>query len=184
MEEAEASTVDDWSLFLEGESFNLFGDYDLNIDFNSALDPGYHEINSSFDFGEWDDPSEAVNPAPLDINLQSPALDEWVDSGLTATADCSISSYFPDISSSSARSLHCGDQDSASGSPNSITGSEHQPKASEPKRKYFTAFSANSGRDVRLHTRKRFSEEQKKVVALNRTIGVCLHCRLRKVAVS
>ncbi|KAE9376545.1 hypothetical protein N431DRAFT_501388 [Stipitochalara longipes BDJ] len=182
MDAAEGWNFDDYPLFFADESSNLFGEYDLTFDINNFLIPEVDQTSNSFHLGEWDGPAEAVNSAHPELNFQLPPSEEREGLNPILPAELYERSHDFDPSPNSARSPDSEEQDSADGSAVSIPGCEPQLKTSAAKRKYLRAFSAKSGQDVGLHTRKQFSEEQKKVVALNRTIGVCLHCRLRKVA--
>ncbi|KAN0116972.1 hypothetical protein V8E51_002949 [Hyaloscypha variabilis] len=181
MDQAQGWNFDDYSHFFADESFNLFGDCNLDFDFNNELAPGFDEANNAFDLGEWDEPPAAVDSASTVLNVQPSTL---ADPEITTSSNQTIqeSQRNGDSSSSLTRVLITEDPGQIDHPPESQIQNESQSKAQTTKRKYFTAFSASSGDEVRQHTRRKFSEEQKKVVALNRMMGVCLHCRLRKVA--
>jgi hypothetical protein len=60
---------------------------------------------------------------------------------------------------------------------------QNDSNATVTKRKFLAAFSATSGEEVPLHTRKPFSQQRRQAVALHRAMGICIQCKLRKVAV-
>jgi hypothetical protein len=177
------NSLEDCSLFLPEDSFGLFGDYDLNLDFNDFLEPAFGEANHAFEPLGWDtheglDPFQPGPHSPLSTLEEQ---NDWILSPNISLHECK---HTPPSSRDSVRSSNSEDHASTDGSAASGAESVHQLKATAGKRTFFKAFSVSSGKDVRMHTRKRFSETRKKAVALNRMIGVCLHCKLRKVAVS
>jgi hypothetical protein len=177
------NSLEDYSLFLPDDAFDLFGEYGLDLDFNSFLDPTLDEANNAFFPVRWD-VQDRSDPARPEVHLPSSTL-EQTDGRIPSPNATTFASNHTAVSSPSCvRSLDSEDQASTHGSAASGTEDKHQVKDTAAKRKFFKAFSVSSGNEVPLHSRKRFSEERKKAVALNRIIGVCLHCRLRKVAVS
>ena len=178
MDQAQGWNFDDHCLFFADGSFSLLGDYNPNFDFNDELAPGFDEANNAFDLNEWHEPPAAVDSLHSDFHFQLPTLQEPEEVSCVAPAEL----YEPIHEQNSSPSSK--DHEARAGSPPSGNEDEVHLTTSATKRKFLTVFSANSGKDVPLRARKRFSEERKKAVALNRTIGVCLHCRLRKVAVS
>jgi len=184
MDQAQGWNFDNCSLFFADESFSLLGDYNPVFDFNDELAPSFDETINAFDLDEWHEPPAAVDSLNSDFHFQLPTLQEPEEVSCVAPAELYEPIHEQNSSPSSARSPNSEDHEARGGSPPSGTEDEVHLTTSATKRKFLTVFSANSGKDVRLRSRKRFSAEQKKVVALNRTIGVCLHCRLRKVAVS
>ena len=175
--------LDDYSLFLPEDSFNLFGEYDLDLGLNDSFLPALDEASAAFDMAGWDLIETAIPVLPgLDVTL--PTSGEPHDLMPNPETELQASKHTSTSSPSSARSPISEDQSSPDGFSASGNKVEHQPKSALRNRKFLTAFSVESGKEIRLHTRKRFSKEQRRVVALNRIIGVCLHCRLRKVAVS
>ncbi|PMD63517.1 uncharacterized protein K444DRAFT_322470 [Hyaloscypha bicolor E] len=171
----------DYSLFLPEDSFNLFGEYDLDLGLNNSFLPALDEASATFDIAEWDQ-IEAMIPALPRLDATLPTSGEPQDLIPNPEAELQASKYTSTSSPSSARSPISEDQTSTDGFPVSGKEVEHQTKTELRKREFLTAFSVESGEEIQLHTRKRFSKEQRQVVALNRIIGVCLHCRLRKVA--
>jgi hypothetical protein len=170
-----------YSLFLPDDAFNLFGEYDLNFDFNEFLVPAFDEANDTFDPASRASHG-MVDPGLPDLNLPPPTMGESNNFISDPEAEFHASKY-TSASSSSAQSTNAEDHTSIDGSAASGIVDEHQPKIMATKRKFLSAFSVTSGEEVRLHTRKRYHEGRKKEVALHRMIGVCLHCKLRKVAV-
>jgi len=167
-----------YSLFLPDDAFNLFGEYDLNFDFNEFLVPAFDEANDAFDPAPWASHG-MVDPGLPDLNLALPMMGE----SNNFISDPEAEFHASKTSSSSAQSTNSEDHTSTDGSAASGIVDDHQPKIIATKRKFLSAFSVTSGEEVRLHTRKRYHEGRKKEVALHRMIGVCLHCKLRKVAV-
>jgi hypothetical protein len=176
--------LDGYSLFLsEEDSFNLFGEYDLDFGLNNSFLPAPDEASATFDMTGWDR-IEAMIPAQPGLDATLPTSGEPHDLIPNPEAELQASKYTSTSSPSSARSPISEDQTSTNGFSASGNEVEHQPNTALRKRRFLTVFSVESGEEIQLHTRKRFSKEQRQVVALNRIIGVCLHCRLRKVAVS
>jgi hypothetical protein len=70
MDQAQGWNFDDYSLFFANESFNLFGDFDPNFNFNDEPAPGYDEVNNPFDLSEWEEPSAAVDSASPAFQIQ------------------------------------------------------------------------------------------------------------------
>jgi hypothetical protein len=170
-----------YSLFLPDDAFNLFGEYDLNFDFNDFLVPALDEANNAFDPVPWAGHGMA-DPGLPDLNLPLPTVGESNNFISDPEAELHASKY-TSASSNSAQSPNSEDHTPIDGSAASGILDEHQPKIIATKRKFLAAFSVTSGEEVHLHNRKRYHEERKKEVALHRMIGVCLHCKLRKVAV-
>jgi hypothetical protein len=125
-----------------------------------------------------------LDPFQPDPHFPLSTLEEQNDWTLSPNVSLHECKHTPLFSRDSVRSSNSEDHASTDGSAASGAETAYQLKATEEKRTFFKAFSISSGEDVRMHTRKRFSEKRKKAVALNRMLGVCLHCRLRKVAVS
>ncbi|KAH8802276.1 hypothetical protein F5882DRAFT_514251 [Hyaloscypha sp. PMI_1271] len=173
--------LDDYSIFLPEDSFNLFGEYDLDLGLNDSFLPALDETSAMFDMAGWDR-IETMIPALPGLDVTLPTSGEPHDLIPNPEAELQASQHTSASSPGSARSPISEDQSSTDGFSASGNKVEHQPKSALRNRKFLTAFSVESGKEIRLHTRKRFSKEQRRVVALNRIIGVCLHCRLRKVA--
>jgi hypothetical protein len=177
----------DYSFVLPDDTFPLFGDDNLDLDFDSLFVPSFLEDNNALDLVAWDGQEYTNTVQPEDsFSLWSTteACDDLEPCPVRADIrpeHASISSASSDGSSSSEEREFT-DVSTASGAE--VDELKHQLGPIEKQRKLFKAFSMSSGDEVRLHTRKRFSPERKKMVALNRMIGVCLHCRLRKVPVS
>jgi hypothetical protein len=177
------SELNDYSLFLPDDTFNLFGECDLNFDFNDFLDPAVGEANNILDPIGWDRQQRLVAVQP-DLSFQLSTLEEPNDLSPNPEEALLASNHAPACSLSSDQDPRSENQISQNSFLSTGTEHEHQLKIVSSKRKFLAAFSVISGENVRLRNRKPFSEERKKEVALNRTIGVCLHCRLKKVAVS
>jgi hypothetical protein len=172
-----------YSLFFPDDTFNLFGDFDLDLGYNDFLVPPLDEAITTFDLAEWNQ-SEAMVPALPDVNFIPSTCGEPHDLITNQVAQLQASKDTSTSSPGSDRSPTSENQTSPDGYPAHGIEGEHQLKTVARRRNFLTAFSAESGEEIRLHTRKRFSKERRKVVAFNRIIGVCLHCRLRKVSVS
>jgi hypothetical protein len=175
--------LDDYSLFLSEDSFNLFGEYDLDPGLNNSFLPALDEASATLDMTGWDR-IEAMIPVQPGLDATLSTSGEPHDLIPNPEAELQASKYTSTSSPSSARSPISEDQTSTNGFSASGNEVEHQPNTALRKRKFLTVFSVESGEEIQLHTRKRFSKEQRQVVALNRIIGACLHCRLRKVAAS
>jgi hypothetical protein len=160
-----------YSLFLPSDAFNLFGEFNIDFEFPNFLGPEFTEGNAAFQSIEWgtgapdlENPSSMLTqPTELLTNQETPTL--------TSTEE-----PFRGQNSEIRSLTDSADDDGLK--PNE----KHGMNAKATKRKFLTAFSATSGEEVQLRTRRQFSEDRRQAVALNRMIGVCLHCRLRKVA--
>ncbi len=161
--------------FLPDDAFNLFGEYGL--DFNHFLATDFEAVNTDFQVVE---PQEAT---ALGDNVP---LSTWRQPNNLTNASEPTLPVLQNSSTSTQSALH-----NQTFKENTIayTPGVAEPNASKDstatakKRKLLTAFSAVTGEDVPLHTRKPFPEQRKQDVALHRKIGVCIQCRLRKVAV-
>jgi hypothetical protein len=171
---------DDYSLFLPDDAFNLFGESNLFVDFSNFPGPEFNEVEAAFQDLDWEQ-HEANAP-----DLENPS------SMVARTGELIVSietpAPIPNHSITSRGEPFQGRNSEVISNADTVEGIESNEKRDTQgrasKRKFFNAFSVTSGEEVQLHTRRPFSEERKKIVAVNRIIGVCLHCRLRKVAVS
>lgn len=179
-------SLDDFPLFSPDDSFNLLGDYSLDLDFNNLLASPVLPVDNDVDLGGWES-NEVFSAVQQSLSLPlSSILEQQNDLIINSDTKIIASENTPISVPSAAQAPSPEHQLSTGDSAAFGTGKDEkvqQPKATTTKRKFFNAFSVSNGKEVRLHTRKRFSAERKKVVALNRMIGACLHCRLRKVGV-
>jgi hypothetical protein len=168
----------DYSLFLPEDAFDLFGEYDLHIDITDFLAPELEGASTVVEAVEW----ERQEPATPKLNIPSEILTQLNDLNTSPETVFSV----PDYTSAFAGEPFQGPI-SEKTTTNIAEGfepkGETDMKARASKRKFLSAFSAESGEEVPLHIRKPFSKQRRQVVALNRMIGVCIQCKLRKVAV-
>jgi hypothetical protein len=184
MDNAEGwNELDDYSLFLPDDSYNLFGQHNVDLDFCSFLAPAFEETNSAFNSIECDG-REGFDSALPDFDFPSQRAEESQKLIPNPEAELLVSTHTSASSSNLARSPKSDDRRSRECSAACRIENENLLKTTNTKRKLLAAFSVTSGREVRLHSRKRYHEGRKREVALHRVIGVCLHCKLRKVAVS
>lgn len=168
----------DYSLFLPDDAFYLFGQFDLDVDLPNFLGPEFTEGNAACQDVECTQQEVSA----LDFENPSPILtqpNELLTSPEPPVPVLENSLAFTGEPFQGRNSEVRSTTDPAEGlEPNEM----QETKAKATKRKFLTAFSAMSGEEVQLRTRRPFSEGRRQAVALHRMIGVCLHCRLRKVA--
>lgn len=169
----------DYFQFLPEDAFILFGESDLHLDFNQFLAPDFERGSLDFEIVERD----AQEASAHDVDV--PSLTSTQPNDLITTSQETLpvlehaSASTPDIFQSPISTENMTTDTIDSAVPNKIKDST----APATKRKFLTAFSATSGEEILLRSRKPFSQQKRQVVALNRTIGVCLQCKLGKVAV-
>jgi hypothetical protein len=173
--------------FHTDDSFDLLGDFNFDLDFTDFHFP---ELELDFD-----------SLQPLHSQLE-PTLfhTSFTDSNADATSrvqDWSIhSSSEPEdpllVSSDENESSLLGTGGSPSTyqsnekahSENSLEQSDDNFKAKRKWEDSVTVFSSNDNWKVVQKRRKAYSPTRRKAVALNRLIGVCIQCKLRKGSVS
>ncbi len=69
---------DEYSLFLPDDSFNLFGLYNLDLDFNDFPAPAIDEASMALDMADWER-MEVTSSASPDLNLQSSRIEQLHD---------------------------------------------------------------------------------------------------------
>lgn len=179
---------DEYSLFLPDDSFNLFGGCNHDLNFNDFLAPASDETSNAFEPMGCAEHG-TLNPVQLaptqpNLNPKFPTMEEPKSFIQTKEAHVSVPEHTLPSSPGSVRTQGCDDRTSTIGSTTSGMEEKHERGSTSAKRKFLTAFSVKSGDELPLPTRRRYSQERRKAVALHRMIGSCLHCRLRKVAVS
>ena len=172
---------DDWSAFLPDDGLALLEDFNFDIGFEQ-LPATVPEDSSEPTFGATFEGTEL-----LDVSLLNPVngiVEAPHDS--TQFGDCGIdqdpeaSTQSPDLPSSFAPStIH----DAGMSTTKNDGCSPKTPR----KRAWLDSmvvFSTNQDMKVVEKKRKSFSPLRRKEVAMNRHLGVCLQCRIRKEGVS
>lgn len=185
-DENEWNNLDDCSLFWPEEPFNLFGDHNLDLDFSNLFPPPVFQANNAFD-PDARETAGVLDPYQSNLGYSSCSTLMQHES----SESCPETTNLPPENAATGSSSLTGclePTNQASTAGFAPTGAEsnddeHELNVQSTKRRFFNAFSISSGNEVRLRSRKRFSAKRREVVARNRIIGVCLHCRLRKVAV-
>jgi hypothetical protein len=177
-------TMDDYSIFLEDDHLNLFGDDMLSLDFDQF---------PASAIGDWFNPpvSSAIE---RDLTAVPTALqDEWTN--YSTDADILYGSgNLSDLCIQHPDHMREVD-DCTNGITAKHTESVQSPREDEErnnislsmKRKIedsIIVFSANSDAKIIPKRRKTFSKPRKREVAMNRLIGACIQCKLRKGPVS
>jgi hypothetical protein len=176
-------TMDDHSIFLEDDHLNLFGDDMLSLDFD--------QFPASV-VGDW------FNP-PVDSAIErdftavpTASQDEWTNYSTDAdilygSGDLSeLCIQHPDYMRVDA----CTNGFTARHMESVQSSQEDQERDNTSlsmKRKIedsIIVFSANSDAKIIPKRRKTFSKSRKREVAMNRLIGACVQCKLRKGPVS
>jgi hypothetical protein len=172
-----------YSCFEDESQYGLYGDLDFAFNFSSfsfpddylnALEPGFSipelENDNNTDQISFMDGFNAVNvdeDSSFPSSLSSSATLS-TDTSSKSTSAHTIMQFFPSRSQELSSTQY---------------SNEHIQCPTAAKRKWqdqINVFSVEEGRKVGPRRRKGFSHSKKQMVALNRLIGACIPCKLRK----
>jgi hypothetical protein len=169
---------DDWSVFLTDDGLGLLEDFNFDIGFEQLpatvpQDSSEPTCDATFEGAELFDSSILD---PLNV-LVKPSHNSFQPDDCANDQDSETISQSPDLSSAPAI-LH--------DAVMSMTKSDSSPQ--NPRKRAWldsmVVFSAIQNTEVAEKKRKSFSPLRRKEVAMNRHLGVCLQCRIRKEGVS
>ena len=182
----DASAFQDYSAFFPDETFDLFGDYQLDSELTSLPLPAFPEV----EIGDlFTSPSAAadnaqgildqVDPSPSDSGLSIPPNSSTLEpectdpSPKTSTADDPSSVQAPDVYPRMSDGFDVGE-----------ASQRARPGSQAPWRESLIVFSATTGAKVFTKQRRSFEPRRRQEVAMNRIVGACIQCKLRKSSVS
>lgn len=184
----------DYSLFMPDEGLDLFGDPNFGFDLDLLGDGGLDFALDDISLPILDYSSTIQNGALM----SSPALDLPNGSDISDPVALTHRDNVLPISGSSdvkpQSSLRTQDtpKDSIPQSTSSITARDESPSSTISDRESLkrkiaesvVVFSTTSDLEIKPRKRKAFSKSRKEEVALNRLIGACIQCKIKKNAVS
>lgn len=166
--------TDEYSILFSDDELNLFGEHSFEFNFSDlstgtcvALDlPGAYSSESGPSY-------DVEHRATLDTASTAKSLESFSDD------DCVVLSPF--LMSNSTTTSSDTTAVSACDSKNHVHAT-----AESKKRKWESSvvvFSTNPDTKVKCRRRREFDEARRKEIALNRVIGACIQCKLRKGSV-
>ncbi|KAL5314161.1 hypothetical protein ACEPPN_018585 [Leptodophora sp. 'Broadleaf-Isolate-01'] len=182
----------DYSLFMPDEGLDLFGDPNFGFDLDLLGDGGLDFALDDISLPILDYSSTIQNGALM----SSPALDLPNGSDISDPVALTHRDNVLPISGSSdvkpQSSLRTQDtpKDSIPQSTSSITARDESPSSTISDRESLkrkiaesvVVFSTTSDLEIKPRKRKAFSKSRKEEVALNRLIGACIQCKIKKNA--
>ncbi|PVH78343.1 hypothetical protein DL98DRAFT_656220 [Cadophora sp. DSE1049] len=169
----------DFPLFFPDEGFNLFGDPSFDFDFSASpfLDFDYSSTNQH-DVAS-NDRLETLSNTHSGITTPMTSHDNLEVSPVLTCEHAPASKSGHSKSHATPQGIGTRSSDQSSKAPNSAKMSSSETL----KRKIdqsVIVFSSTSNKEVTPRKRKTFSASRRKEVALNRMVGVCIQCKLRK----
>jgi hypothetical protein len=176
----------DYSAFSPDETFDLFGDYQLESELPSLPLPTFPEVEIGGLFTSLSAAADnaqcildQVDPSSSDAGLSIPPNSSTVEpecidsSPKTSTTEGLSSVQVPDVYPRTPDRSNVGEA-----SRSVRQGSQ------APWRDSLIVFSATTGAKVFTKQRRSFEPRRRQEVAMNRIVGACIQCKLRKGSVS
>ena len=176
----------DYSAFFPDETFDLLGDYQLGSELASLTFPAFPEVEIGGHFTSLSAAADnaqcildQLDTSPSDSSLSNPP------NASTVGPECTDSS--PKTSTTeglpSVQALHVHPRTSDGFNVGEASQSVRQGSQA-PWRDSLIVFSATTGAKVFTKQRRSFEPRRRQEVAMNRIVGACIQCKLRKGSVS